>query len=404
MRILVIDRAPPWDLLQGNALIGRHLFSRLRQQHHLTLVCPAPSREIESYRESLSELFDTIYLVPRERPIAALMGLLEPLLARSGLSLGGRVDVAAVRAFQQQVARVLNSDTFDVVHARQLPMAAVVTGLDHPCKLLELIDSETLQSVRRVRAKSPKTWLRYLSARALEQQAVRRFDACTTVADADAQMVRRLAPRLPVHVVPNGVDADHFAPLERAELPGTLIFTGAMSFPPNVTAVLHFYENIMPLVRRELPDARLIIAGRDPAPAVAALAADPQVTVTGFVEDMRPWLAESCVMVCPMLTGSGIKNKVLEALAMARPVVSTTLGIEALEVADGRELRIADTPADFAAAVLELLRDRDARRRLGQAGRARVLQRYTWDACAASYEELYGQLVARRRSVAQVTV
>jgi glycosyltransferase involved in cell wall biosynthesis len=105
-----------------------------------------------------------------------------------------------------------------------------------------------------------------------------------------------------------------------------------------------------------------------------------------------------------MLTGSGIKNKVLEALAMARPVVSTTLGIEALEVADGRELRIADTPADFAAAVLELLRDRDARRRLGQAGRARVLQRYTWDACAASYEELYGQLVARRRSVAQVTV
>jgi glycosyltransferase involved in cell wall biosynthesis len=118
--------------------------------------------------------------------------------------------------------------------------------------------------------------------------------------------------------------------------------------------------------------------------------------VTGFVEDMRPWLAQASLMVCPMVMGSGIKNKVLEALAMARPVVATKLGVEALEVTDGRELAIADTPETFATAALALLRDQQARQRMGAAGRELVLRRYTWDACAASYDALYTQLANRR--------
>jgi glycosyltransferase involved in cell wall biosynthesis len=170
-----------------------------------------------------------------------------------------------------------------------------------------------------------------------------------------------------------------------------------MSFPPNVTAVLHYYQQILPHIRRELPQVRLIVAGRDPAPEIAALASDPYVTVTGYVDDMRPWLARSCVMICPMTSGSGIKNKVLEALAMARPVVATTLGIEALEVTDQCELVIADQPAEFAAAVLRLLRDPDVRKRMGAAGRQLVMQRYTWDACAASYDAIYTQLARRER-------
>jgi len=209
-------------------------------------------------------------------------------------------------------------------------------------------------------------------------------------------MVRALAPLLPVHVTPNGVDATFFGPLDRPERPATIVFTGTMFFRPNVTAVLHFYQQILPLIRREQPDAHFVVVGRDPVPEIAALSADPHVTITGFVDDVRPWLAESCVMVCPMIMGSGIKNKVLEALAMARPVVSTRLGVEALDVTDGRDLRVADSPAEFAAAVLELLGDPAARRRLGQAGRDLVMRRYTWDACAASYDAIYAELATRR--------
>jgi polysaccharide biosynthesis protein PslH len=401
MNILVIDRAPPFDLLQGNALIGQHLFRRLRH-HHLTLVCPVPRERLNYYHAELASLFDTVHLVPRDRPLATLMGLAEPTLARLGWSAGKSVDLAAVRAFQARVREVLQQHTFDVIHTRQLPMAAIAGPIDHPAKLLELVDSETLQAARRVRPGAPKTRLRAFMARVLEQRAVRSFHACTSVAEPDAQVVRTLAPNVPVYVTPNGVDAAHFAPLDLPEQPDTVIFTGAMSFPPNITAVLYYYQQILPLIRRELPQVRLIVAGRDPAPEIAALAADPYVTITGYVDDMRPWLAQSCVMICPMTSGSGIKNKVLEAMAMARPVVATTLGIEALEVANQRELAIADQPAEFAATVLRLLRDPDVRKRMGAAGRELVMRRYTWDACAASYDAIYTQLATRREHRARV--
>jgi glycosyltransferase involved in cell wall biosynthesis len=395
MNILVIDRSPPCNLLQGNALIGQHVFRRLRH-HHLTLICPAPAEQIERYRTELADLFDVVHLVPRDGAVSALVGMVEPTLGRLGVARAGSANPAAARAFAAQLRQVLRERAFDVIHTRQLPMAAFSASIPHPAKLLELIDSETLQAARRVRPGAPKTQLRATVARAMEQRAVQKFHACTTVAEADAQVIRGLAPNLPVYVTPNGVDATYFSPLSLPEQPDTVVFTGAMSFPPNVTAVLHYYRNILPLVRKELPQVRLIVAGRDPAPEIAALANDPFVTVTGFVEDIRPWLAQSCVMICPMTSGSGIKNKVLEAMAMARPVVATTLGMEALEVTNWRELVVADHPAEFAAALLRLLSDSAERQRIGAAGRELVLRRYTWDACAASYDAIYTQLAARR--------
>src|SRR5690242_20682052 len=114
MNILVIDRAPPHDLLQGNALIGQHLFSRLRH-HQLTLICPAPREKLDYYQAELASLFDTVHLVPRDRPLATLMGLIEPTLARLGLATGKSVDLAAVRALQARVRQVLQQQSFDVI-------------------------------------------------------------------------------------------------------------------------------------------------------------------------------------------------------------------------------------------------------------------------------------------------
>jgi glycosyltransferase involved in cell wall biosynthesis len=391
MHILVVDRRPPCDLLQGNALIGQRLFRRLRH-HHLTLICPAPAEHLHYYAAELAQLFDDVHLVPRPRFPTALKGVVEPALVQSGLPGLGAVARGATLAFSMQLQRLLSACRFDVLHIRQLPMAGYTISLDHPATLLELIDSEALQSERRLRWNAPHTWLRYAAANLLEGWAARRFAVCTTVAEADARAVRRLAPGLEVEVIPNGVDADYFAPLALPEEPASIIFTGAMSFPPNVAAALMFYHEILPRIRRNVPNARFIIAGRDPTPEIAALAADPAVTVTGYVDDLRPLMAQASLVVCPMVNGSGIKNKVLEALAMARPVVTTSLGVEALDVVDGRDVRVADTPAAFADAVGALLRDAHARRRLGEAGRVHISQRYTWEACAARYDALYGRL------------
>lgn len=396
MNVLVIDRAPPCDLHQGNALIGYHVFRRLRRRHRLTLVCPALPEQHAAYQAALAELFDRIWLMPRQRPVHGLTGVVEGWLMPLPLEGGRALETPALRAMYRRVRQALAHEHFDVVHVRQLPMAAIGARLRHPARLLELVDAETLQAWRRLTLRQPRTWARLPLAAVVERWALRRFAACTTVAEADARVLRRLAPGVPVQVIPNGVDADYFRPLDLPEEPNTLIFTGGMSFPPNVTAVLFFYHQILPLIRRAVPEVRLVIAGKDPAPAVQALAADPAVTVTGYLDDLRPWLARASVMVCPMRSGSGIKNKVLEALAMARPVVTTTLGAEALAARHGHELLIADAPAAFAAAVVALLRDPARRRQLGQAGRALVTQRYSWEACAAAYDRMYARLAASR--------
>ncbi len=141
MNILVVDRSPPCNLLQGNALIGQHLFRRLRH-HQLTLVCPAPAGEIAHYQAELAQLFDAVHLVPRAKPVAALVGSFEPSLAQLGIRQAGSADPAAARALSRCVGQLLRQQSFDVIHTRQLPMAAITGGIDHPAKLLELIDSE----------------------------------------------------------------------------------------------------------------------------------------------------------------------------------------------------------------------------------------------------------------------
>lgn len=179
-------------MLQGNALIGQHLFRRLRH-HQLTLVCPAPAGEIAHYQAELAQLFDAVHLVPRAKPVAALVGSFEPSLAKPGIRQAGSADPAAARALSRCVGQLLRQQSFDVIHTRQLPMAAITGGIDHPAKLLELIDSEALQAARRVR-RAQNQAARNRGAM-IEQRAVRMFQACTTVADADAQMICSLAPR-----------------------------------------------------------------------------------------------------------------------------------------------------------------------------------------------------------------
>jgi glycosyltransferase involved in cell wall biosynthesis len=155
---------------------------------------------------------------------------------------------------------------------------------------------------------------------------------------------------------------------------------------------------VLPRVRAECADARLLIVGRDPADAVLALGTHAGVEVVGEVDDVGTYLARAAVFVAPILSGSGIKNKVLEAFAVSRPVVATSLAVEGLPVSDGREARVADGADAFARAIVDLLADPAAAERIGAAGRGLVEDRYTWEACADRYRRLYEDLAALRRA------
>ena len=394
LNVLVIDRAPPVSASQGNELIARSVFPLLRDGHRLTLVAPVVAGQEAAARTAIEGLFDIVHLVPRARRLPSLAGWLEATLSRR-ISLGGRLDTRAARRLSAEIRRILATEDIDVVHVRQLPMAAYAGDLGQTPRLLELIDAETLASARD-RAGTVRSAIRGRVARAIERRTVRPFPVVTVVADPDAVALRRLVPGTRVEVVPNGVDAGRVRPQpELTATPGSIVFVGAMSFPPNVEAMRWFVADVLPALRAARPDVTVTIVGRDPDPTVLALAGDPAVTVTGAVDDVRPFLARAAVVIAPMVSGSGIKNKILEAMAMQRPVVATSLAAEGLAAVPGRDIVVADGATAFAAAVAALLGDPDRAASIAAAGRALVETRYTWEACAAAYAALYAELAAK---------
>jgi polysaccharide biosynthesis protein PslH len=251
-----------------------------------------------------------------------------------------------------------------------------------------------------------------LTDRLLAQQAETESGLLAWRARRDARLARRetdrLAPRLSVAfacsrpdadevrrrwavdcaVVPNGADVDRLGALpEREEIPGRILFTGTMSYPPNAQAARWFATEVLPRVRARRPAAGLAIVGRDPSADVLSLAALPGVEVTGRVPDLRPWLAEAQVVVAPLLSGGGTKLKVVEAMAAGRPVVATSIGAEGIDGGDGEHLVVADGVEAFAGAVADLLGDRARAARIAASGRALAVERYSWDAASLAMRD-----------------
>jgi polysaccharide biosynthesis protein PslH len=389
LNVLVVDRSPPVSSVQGNALIGVEVFRRLGH-HRLTLVAPVTAGEHEPSIRQLEGVFEATHLVPRRTRIPALGGAFEAGFRSKVPALPG-LEIDSARAFAATLRRVARSERFDLVHVRQLPMAAYGATLDGG-RLLELIDSETL-GAERARPRTVRTRVRAALAAAIERRSVRPYHLVTTVAAADAARLRALAPKKRIEVVPNGVDADRFRPLaEVVPDPDSLVFVGVMSYPPNIAAMRHFCLDVLPAIRRTRPRIHIDIVGRDPGPAVRELSAIEGVNVIGEVPEVQPYLARAAVFVAPMISGSGIKNKVLEAMAAGRPVVATPLAVEGLPITSGLELIVAEGAAELAAAIERLLASPAEREAIGSAARAIVESQFSWDACASTYDRLYGEL------------
>ncbi len=213
-----------------------------------------------------------------------------------------------------------------------------------------------------------------------EARALRFFDRSIAVSEPDRAALQALpGVRAEIAVISNGLDLQEFTPGDASEdTAGTLVFTGTMDFRPNVDAVTWFAREIWPLIRQERPQARFIIVGRRPAAAVQSLNRLSGIEVTGAVEDARPYIRFSSLYVVPMRMGGGVRYKVLEALAMGKAVVTTTMGVEGIDLVAGQEALVVDSPADFARICLELLAQPDRRAALGRNGRSFVEQHFDW--------------------------
>jgi glycosyltransferase involved in cell wall biosynthesis len=221
------------------------------------------------------------------------------------------------------------------------------------------------------------------------------FVLIITNSEVDEAEVRKLSPGAMTLTIGNGVDSEYFAPVQKMRHPERLLFTGVMNYAPNEDAAVYFCNEIFPVVRARHPKAEFWIVGKDPTLTVLALGGQPGVHVTGGVPDMRPYLAEAGIFVCPLRYGAGIKNKILAALSMRAPVVATLVSVEGLDLTDGREVLIGRDPRDFGAKVSELVEDPDRAQRLAEAGRRHVTQRYSWEASVRLLHEALDRVMAR---------
>ena len=223
---------------------------------------------------------------------------------------------------------------------------------------------------------------------AYEAEAFDWFRSCTIISDQDRQLIRH-PRREQIRIVLNGIDTDFFQPRPTAAKEYDVLFCGNMAYHPTVDAACFLAEEIMPLVRQRHPAARLLVAGTTPAPRVLALAS-AQVEVSGWVPDIRAAYAGARVFVAPMRVGTGLQNKLLEAMAMRLPCVTTPLANNALGGTDGQELRVAETALALAQAIIGLLDDEAGALALASRGHAFVKTRYTWAGATARLEALLG--------------
>lgn len=379
----------------------RHLVAR---GHSVSLVCIANGPEDAAALELLRPLCSVVAVSPGRlatlRNYArALPGEL-PLQASHSLS----------PAFVEAVGAVVATSQIDVVHIEHLRGAEVARAAlarlpDGPPLVLDAVDSISLLFERALRH-SPSLATRAMAlldlarTRRYEAQYGRAFASVVITSPEDRWALEVLRaqfgelPGSPVTVVPNGVDNDYFRPTGEERDQATILFSGKMSYHANEAAALYLLDQVMPLVWRCRPAARVILAGARPGPRLRAYRRDQRVEVTGFVPDLRPYLARATVSVAPLTYGVGVQNKVLEAMASATPVVAARQATVALAVRPEVELLVAGDAADFAAQIVRLIDDRAAGARLGQAGRAYVERQHSWAGSALRLEQCYSE--ARR--------
>jgi glycosyltransferase involved in cell wall biosynthesis len=231
-----------------------------------------------------------------------------------------------------------------------------------------------------------------------EMSAWHRFDGVSFTSALDERRARSLVPSVRSTVIPNAVDVEHFKPGGDDPSPDgcTVLFFGAINYYPNIDGVLFFLREVWPRLSSSHPRARLKIVGQHPTPEILAYRG-PRVEVAGLVEDVRRHLAQAAVAIVPLRLGGGTRLKVVEAMAMARPVVSTSIGAEGIDITPERNILLADDPASFAAAVGRILDEPEVAARMGREGRALVEARYSWDAAAQRLEAFFRDILCNPR-------
>ena len=397
MRILFLSRWYPYPPDNGSRIRVFNLLRDLSKRHEVTLISFAQGPVSQERLAAMESCCRSVHAVQYR---GFTPSRLKALLGFFSMRPRFLVDTYS-QEMHALVERAGTEKSFDVVIASEIdsaPYALLLEGTPRVLEDLELAVSYERFACQRSfvpRARYRLTWWklsRYVP------RLLRRFEGCTVVSDQEVSLVKGAAPEYDaLVVVPNGVDLEANTGDFGAPRLDTLIYSGALTYDANFDAMEFFLHDIFPLVKAQRPNVRISITGGYDGVPVSRLPVGDGVELTGYLPDIRPAVAQSWVSVVPLRMGGGTRLKILEAMALGTPVVSTAKGAEGLEVTHEEDILIADAPDDFAQAVLRLLRDDDLRASLSAAGRRLVAERYSWETCARRLEQLLCRVVQRGR-------
>ncbi len=407
MRLLFLTPQFPYPPHKGTTLRNYNLIAGLAPRHEIDLLSFADAVPTSSPLTQLCWHIATIAIPRRPNWRRALDTVLSPW-PDMGLRLWSS-------KFRQQLAVWLRDGAYDVIQVEGLELARYASppvplsandtahsrGRGRPLVVFDDHNAEYLLQKRIAEAEiAARGWnagavyssIQWRKLRSFERRVCRQSDRVVCVSEADAAAIQQLDPAVKAHVIPNGVDTDFYRREEVTPLdlpPHSLVFTGTMDFRPNVDAILWFAQEVLPVIKQQVSDVHVYIVGQQPHARLDTLRADPAITITGAVDDTRPYIAAASVYLVPLRMGGGTRLKLLEALSLQAPIVSTTLGAEGFAVTHDQELLLADDAASFARSVVELIEDRERARSLGVAGRSFAVQHYDWRSIVPRFEEVY---------------
>jgi glycosyltransferase involved in cell wall biosynthesis len=432
MKILFLTPQLPNPPHKGTTIRNFNLIKQLSRRHEIHLLSFVRSEEDHPWVDELRKYCRGVETViaPEHRLWRRLTTFLFSPLPDMAIRLPSA-------EFQARLEAYLERENFDIVQVEGIEMApyalaikgyglaaTLLTGLGiyakdvtfpalARCKVV--FDDHNAEHVLQKRAfetdrRYPSKWhkalyslVQYRKLRRYEATVCRAADHVVAVSDTDRIALQGIAPGVEVDVVPNGVDSAYFSSLALPESHGvpqskirhlaSLVFTGTLDFRPNIDAVVWFCEQVLPHIKKEIFHIHLYIVGKSPTREVRRLGEDAAVTVTGYVGDVRPYIAHAKIYVVPIRMGSGTKLKVLEAMAMGIPVISTSLGAEGIAVTPGQDILIADDPVEFADQVVALMNDEPLRKSMSARGRTLTESRYDWQVITPALEQVYEALV-----------
>ena len=379
MKILYITTRLPYPVIGGDKVRAYHMMRLLKQLgHEITLVCLYD--EQDNLEEALkhTEFFDRIYPIKFNKKLAYLTTPWAVINDKPFI-----VQYFYNNDMQRQIDKLLKEEHFDLLTGYMPRIAPYYEKHKKENVIIDLCDAFSMTYKRRVNV--TKSWfdklkftIEYLKMKNLERKCLRDFNSQIVISKYDKQYLESISKKSNLHIVGNGVDTDYFAPQD-AELKNNICFVGSLRYIANLEAAIYFAREVFPLIKKEIPDAKFKIIGAYPKPILYEIAKEIDgIEVTGRVDDVRDYMKNCKVSVCPVRIAGGVQNKILEAMSMGIPVVTTPEGYEGID-APKEILPIASSNEDYAEKVIEIMRNNELRNSISKQSREFIIQNFSWD-------------------------